>query len=108
MAIKAAPLSLLDPPWASTPINGSNPLLVRRGFDAGAAHAHVQDVGINASLYHRWRQDDRLGSKDLNQRLVDDPPAMIAASGTRTGKVLRLIDIYPDVYASPLGISSRK
>jgi hypothetical protein len=63
----------------------------------------MQDVGINASLYHRWGEDNPFGGEDLNQRLVDDPPAVVAASGTWTGKVLRLIDIYLDVYTNPLG-----
>jgi hypothetical protein len=68
----------------------------------------VQDVRINASLYHRWGQVDPFGGEDLNQRLVDDPPAVIAAGGTRTGKVLRLIDIYLDIYANPLGHNQKE
>jgi hypothetical protein len=63
----------------------------------------VQDVGINASLYHRRGQVDPFGGEDLNQRLMDDPPAVVAAGGTQTGKILRLIDIYLDVYANPVG-----
>jgi hypothetical protein len=62
----------------------------------------MQDVRINASLYYGRGQVDPFCGKDLNQRLVDYPPTVIAAAGTWTGEILGLIDIHPDVYANPL------
>ena len=63
----------------------------------------MQDVGIDASLYHCWRQVDPFGGEDLNQRLVDDSSAHVAAAGPCAGKVLWFIDVYHDIYANPCG-----
>jgi hypothetical protein len=75
-------------------VHRGDPLLAHRRADADLPHVGMQHVGVDATLDHRRRQRDPLGSQVLDQRLRDDPAAHIAAARAAEAEVPVLEDVH--------------
>ncbi len=86
--IKTLPVLFLNAQGAAAPVNGGYPLFGGRALDMNIAPQGVENIGLNASLYHFRRNSNSFDSKLLHKVFGNNPPAPVTTGRTFTGKIL--------------------
>ncbi|TAK66415.1 MAG: hypothetical protein EPO19_14490 [Betaproteobacteria bacterium] len=85
------------------PVDRGDTHFLQGRLDLDLPDVGMQDVGFDAPLHYCWRQIDAFGCQQLNQRLGNHAPTVVAAGGPAAVEEPRLVDIDRNMQASGLG-----